>query len=182
MLRKTAVPTRPAYTDSRLKAGTSSHQWPVKLLLLTGLLVGTLDIAAACTDYYLATGKGPEGVLRYVASGVFGKSAFTGSSGMALWGLLFHFIIAYAFTFFFYWLYPRLAFVQRYPVVSAVAYGIFMWAVTTRIVLPLSNTPPAASFVWWKAAKAIGILIVMIAVPLTVIIGRHYKKKAVAYG
>lgn len=181
MIRKTAGPTRPAYSDSRLKAGTSTHQWPVKLLLLAGLLVGTLDIAAACTDYYLATGKGPEGVLRYVASGVFGKSAFTGK-GMAVWGLLFHFIIAYAFTFFFYWLYPRLRFLQRYPVVSAVAYGIFMWAVTTRLVLPLSNTPPAPPFVWWKAAKATGILIVMIAAPLTVIIGRHYKKGTAAYG
>lgn len=168
--------TNSGYTKSNLQHKTTYRDKPLKLLLLTGLLVGTLDIIAACTDYYIATGKGPEGVLRYVASGVFGKQAFSGGTAMALWGLLFHFIIAYSFTFFFYWLYPRFKFMREQKVLSAILFGIFMWVITTKIVLPLRNTPPAAPFVWWKAVKAISILIVMISLPLTLIIGNRYKK------
>jgi hypothetical protein len=156
----------------------SAGKFPLKMLLLAGLLVGALDITAACTDYYIATGKGPEGVLRYVASGVFGKEAFTGSDAMQVWGLLFHFIIAYSFTFFFYWLYMNIAFIRKYPVIVAILYGIFMWTVTTRIVLPLSNVPPAKSFNWGKAAKAAGILTVMISLPLTLIMRSYYKKRS----
>lgn len=158
---------------------TDSNHYPsaLKLIVLTGLLVGTLDIVAACTSFYFSTGKGPESVLRYIASGVFGKVAFTGSKIMLVWGLVFHFIIAYAFTILFYWLYPRVKFMRRSLMLSTILYGIFMWAVTTKIALPLSNTPPAAPFNLWQTAKAISILIVMISLPLTIIIRKYDKKK-----
>ncbi|HEY2727215.1 MAG TPA: hypothetical protein VGI61_08585, partial [Parafilimonas sp.] len=65
------------------------------------LLAGTLDILAAFADYYIATRRGPEGVLRFIASGVFGKDAFTGASLMIWLGLFFHFVIAFALTIFF---------------------------------------------------------------------------------
>lgn len=150
------------------------------MLLLAGLLVGSLDILAAFTDYYIATGKGPEGVLRYIASGVFGKEAFTGGSSMIFWGLFFHFVIAYSFTVLYYWLYPRVKFISKYPIITAFLYGIFMWIVTTKIVVPLSNvTSSSASFHFWKALKAVMILVVMISIPLTIIIRMHFKKWAI---
>lgn len=62
-----------------------------------------------------------------------------------------------------------------YPVGTAILYGIFMWIITTRIVMPLSNTPKGGSFVWWKAIKAVSILIVMIGLPLSFIAGKYYK-------
>src|SRR5262245_58681697 len=139
----------------------SQRKNKLKLILLSGLLVGTLDIVAACTDYYIATGKGPEGVLRFVASGVFGQQAFSGSNIMLVWGLVFYYIIAFSFTILFFWLYPKIKFMVAYPILTAVIYGIFMWAVTTRIVMPLSNTPQG-TFHFWKAVKAILILVVMI--------------------
>ena len=148
----------------------------VKLILLAGLLVGTLDIVSACTDYYIATGKGPEGVLRYVASGVFGQQAFTGSNSMLIWGLLFHYIIAFSFTVFFFWIYPKIKFMAAFPILTAFVYGIFMWGITTRIVLPLSNTPPG-TFHFWKAIKAIMILVVMIGIPLSFIAKNYFGKR-----
>ncbi len=148
----------------------------IKLILLTGLLVGTLDIVSACVDYYIATGKGPEGVLRFVASGVFGQQAFTGGNIMLIWGLLFHYIIAFSFTIFFFWLCPKIKFMSAYPVLTAVIYGIFMWVVTTRIVMPLSNTPKG-TFHFWKAIKAILILVVMIGIPLAFIAKSYFGKK-----
>jgi hypothetical protein len=155
------------------------NQPPVKnrltWILLSGLLVGTLDIVSACVDYYVATGKGPEGVLRFVASGVFGQQAFTGNDTMLIWGLLFHYVIAFSFTIFFFWLYPKVEFIRVNPLLSALLYGIFMWVVTTRIIMPLSHTPKG-SFQFWKAVKAILILVVMIGVPLSFIARSYFNK------
>ena len=153
----------------------SANRNKIKVVILAGLLVGTLDIVSACTDYYIATGKGPAGVLRFVASGVFGQQAFTGSNSMLMWGLLFHYIIAFSFTIFFFWLYPRVKFMGAYPILTAFIYGIFMWVITTRIVMPLSNTPPG-TFHFWRAIKAIMILVVMIGIPLSFIAKYYFGK------
>ncbi|WP_133272023.1 hypothetical protein [Hymenobacter radiodurans] len=68
----------------------------------TALLAGTLDISAAMTNFAVSTGGSPLRVLPYVASGVFGKAAFSGSPLMLVWGLVFHFSIALVFTVFFF--------------------------------------------------------------------------------
>jgi len=137
-------------------------------IITAGLIAGTLDISAACIQYYIRTGKGPENVLKFVASGVFGKDAFTGGLLMSLCGLLFHFLIAFGFTTFFFFIYPRLKFLSFNFFLTAVLYGVFVWTVMNRIVLPLSNAP-ALPFTWTGAATAAGILIVCIGLPLAII-------------
>lgn len=134
-------------------------------IIYTGLLVGSLDIAAAFVDYYIATGNGPAGVLRFIASGVFGSAAFTGSNVMLLWGLMFHYMIAFGFTILFFWVYPRVRFMATYPLITVVLYGIFIWMVTALVIVPLSNTS-AQPMAFWKTVKAILILIFMISLPL----------------
>ncbi len=75
-------------------------------IVQAGLLAGTLDISAACIHAYLLRGTTPVQVLRYVASGVWGTDAFQGGTGIALQGLLFHFIIAFGWTVLFFLAYP----------------------------------------------------------------------------
>ena len=58
----------------------------VKNILFSGLIAGTLDISAAIL--FLANGNAA-GVLKYIASGAFGKDAFTGGDEMLAWGVLF---------------------------------------------------------------------------------------------
>ena len=158
---------------------SSTRNFPLQVILLSGLLVGTLDITAALTDYYIATGKGPEGVLKYIASGVFGRKKAFGTEGnsMIILGLLFHYIIAMLFTIFFFWLYHRLPILSRNRVVTGFAYGLFIWIVMTFIVTRLSNTPhaPLSAIKPLKAIKAILILICMIGLPLS-FIAYKYKK------
>lgn len=155
----------------------TNNKVPLKLILLSGLLVGSLDILAAFVNYYIATGKGPEGVLKYIASGVFGMEAFNGNTGMLGWGLLFHFLIAFSFTFFYFWVYRNLNFASAHPVVFAILYAIFMWAVTTKVVIPLSNVPKVGStgLPVWRVVKAITILIFMICLPLTIIARTYFR-------
>ena len=157
-------------TTSSLHPATPSI---IKTIAWVGLLAGTLDICSACLQVYLVKGTHPEIVLRYVASGVFGKAAFTGGTAMALCGLLFHYFIAYSFTAFFFWIYPRLPLQRVNVFLMAILYGLFMYIVTTFIVLPLSkigNIP----FHPDKALMAAGILMIAIGLPLSFFARRFY--------
>ena len=97
------------------KSLSAELQLPGTVIAWTALLVGTLDIVAAFVDYWLATGRGPEGVLRYVASGAFGSAAFTGGICMIWYGLLFHYMIAAAWTALFFWAVYKAAAVSAQP-------------------------------------------------------------------
>ena len=150
-----------------------------KTILLAGLLVGTLDILSAFVDYYIATGKNPLIVLTFIAGGAFGKSAFSGGAGMMIMGLLFHYFIAYSFTLFFFWLYPRLAGLSKNRIIIAIAYGIFIWCVMNLIVIQLSALPhrPISQMKFYKIIKAMLILIFMIGFPLSFIVHGYYQRK-----
>jgi hypothetical protein len=162
-------------------------------IILAGIIAGILDITAACIHYYFRTGKGPINLLHFVASGFFGKDAFDGGDSFAAWGLLFHFINAFAATIFFFWLYPKLSFLAKNKLITGLVYGLFVWAVMNLIVLPLSNIP-TGSKLWAMVTNAngkaspvlqlpsnplqmiIGIIIIMfcIGLPISIIISRYY--------
>ena len=146
----------------------------IKTIIIAGLIVGTLDILAAFADYYIATGKGPEGVLRFIASGVFGKAAFTGTTIMIWLGLLFHFIIAFGLTIFFFIIYPKIKFLQLNIILTAIIFGIASWLITNLIIVPLSNTP-SIPFKFSNALKAFCILVFTIGAPLSIIFKNFYK-------
>lgn len=132
------------------------------------LLVGSLDIIAACTQYYIKTGKSPANVLKYVASGVFGKDASAGGTMMSIYGLFFHFINAFLFTLFFFWVVSKFRFASANRILTGIGYGAFMWAVMRFLVLPLSNVqliPLTLS----GSLIAVAILIVCIGLPLSFI-------------
>jgi hypothetical protein len=142
--------------------------------LVAGLVAGTLDITAACLQFYIKTGRGPLPVLKYIASGVFGKDAYTNNSIMPIMGLLFHFIIAISFAIIFFWLASRVPVLLNYKVLTAIGYGIFMWSVTQFIVIPLSRINPAPVKPL-NALIAISILIICISIPLIYFAGISVK-------
>ncbi len=145
-----------------------------KTILFAWLIAGSLDILSAFVDNYLKTGKGPAGVLKFIASGVFGKEAF-GNDSMIWIGLLLHFTIALLFTIVFFLLYPRLKFLRIDIALSAIIIGIIIWLIMNLVVVPLSNTPKY-SFNPAYAIKAVLILIFMIGFPLSIIFKRYYAR------
>ena len=135
-------------------------------VILTGLLSATMDLCGACLNYMIAHGKFPYGILKYIASGVFGKSAMEGGIGSNLWGLFFHYLIAMSLTAFYFFIYPRIKFLQKNVLLSAVIYGLFAWVVTNMIIVPLSAIHgPVIPADWLAAAKAALILVICIGLP-----------------
>ena len=153
---------------------------PLRIILLSWLLVGTLDISSAFVDVYVSTGRNPLRVLTFIASGAFGQSAFSGGAGMMIMGLLFHYFFAFCFTVFFFWLYPRMKLLSKNRVITGIAYGIFIWLVMNLIVVQLGREPhkPISAIKIDKALKAVAILICMIGLPLSFIAYNYFFAKS----
>lgn len=138
--------------------------------------MGTLDILAACLQFFINTNKEPSVVFKFIASGVFGTKAFSGGVPMVIAGLIFHYIIALGFTFIFFFLYPKMRLVIKNSILTGVLYGAFVWLVMKFIVLPLSSTPPQP-FTYTGSVIAMVILIVCIGIPLSVIAAKLHRAK-----
>jgi hypothetical protein len=146
-----------------------------KAILFAGLLAGTLDILSAFIHVYIVTGGSPVLVLYFIASAVFGEDAYAGGAGMAMLGLLFHYIIAYGWTVLYFLAFPHVSFLSKNKYVSGILYGAFVWVCMNRIVVPLTlvKTGP---FDVAKAALQMGILMVCIGLPIAILADRLYKR------
>lgn len=147
----------------------------INSILITTLVAGSLDILLAFLNAWISNAVTPARVLQYIASGYFGTEAFAGGKGMALWGLLFHFLITLVFTTIFFFLFAKNDFLARYKALTAIGYGLLVWIVMNLVVLPLSKVPvskmePVAMI------KGMIILILAIGLPL-VIFSSLYRKQ-----
>jgi len=153
----------------------SKKNSPLRTILFAGLTAGVLDILAAFISAYIVNGVTPDRVLRFVASGIFGREALSGGTGMALWGLLFHFMIATIFAAFFYLVYPMLKVNAKNVVLVGLIYGIFVWLVMNQLVVELSNTP-SQPFKLAGALRGTIILMLFVGLPIALIVHKYRKK------
>ena len=144
-----------------------------RAILLTGLIAGTLDIIAAFIWNYSVN---PLLVLKFIASGALGKSAFDGGIGIALLGLFFHYIIAFSFSAALFILYPASLLIFRNKYVIAVIFGLVTWLITNLVIIPLSKIGrqpmhPADVLIGF------GILIFTIGLPVVFMASRYYRRQ-----
>ena len=147
-----------------------------KQILKTTIIAGFLDITAACLQAWLAKSITPDIVLKYIASGVFGKDAFAGAAGFILFGLLVHFLIVFACTIVYFLAYPKLKLLHKNILLSAIFVAVIAWAVTTQLIVPLSKIVPPP-FHFTKAIIAIAILYCCIGLPVCFFAKRYFSKK-----
>lgn len=149
-------------------------------ILKAGLIVGTLDILSAFIYVFIKTGNFiPLGILKFIASGIFGKDAASGGSFMALAGLIIHYCIAFTFTMIFFWLYSRVKALSKAKIITGIIYGIFIWIIMNLIILPLTNVA-YRPFNIVNAIINIGILIICIGIPLSFMAASFYKENPAA--
>lgn len=113
-----------------------------KAVLLTGLFVGTTDLVAAYVTQWIKTGRYADKMLHYIAGGALGLgTSMQGGNGVALLGLFFHYFIAFSFTLFFFWVFPRLKFLSFNKYLVGMLYAVFVALVVNQLILRLTPLP-----------------------------------------
>jgi len=153
----------------------------IRAIVITGFIAGTLDAVAAVINYYIKTGKNPIKIFNYIASAVFGQEkAYEDGTSMVFAGVLFHYLIAFLFTIVFFVIYPKLKLLSKNLLLSGLCYGIIIWLVMNKLILPLTNiakpaTPPV--FNLGMTLTQIGILMLFVGLPISILTGRYYAYK-----
>ncbi|RSC93491.1 hypothetical protein [Tenacibaculum singaporense] len=138
-----------------------------KTILIATLLVGTLDGLAAIIQFLINGGSDISKVFQFIASGVFGKTAFSGGTTMALYGVVFHYLIALVWVVLFFLLYPKIIKKSLNKYLVGTVYGILIWLAMNKVVLPLSYTPNLEKTIMQDVVAAL-ILIVFVGIPTAV--------------
>jgi hypothetical protein len=115
-------------------SGASRISRYTRPVLLGGVIAGTVDIGAAC----LINGRGPEIILRAIASGVLGKASFRMGMPAAALGLVLQWAMSVLIAAIFAVGSSRLRIVRRNWIASGVAYGVVVFFVMNYVVVPLS--------------------------------------------
>jgi hypothetical protein len=151
-------------------------------LIKAWLFVGTMDITAATIQVWINRKNKDldvidvfKSICRYIASAIFGPSARTEGNEMVVAGLVFHYTIALLFTVLFFILFSKLRVIIINRLVTGIVYGVFVWAVMNRIVVPLSAIG-SQKFDLSKALVACGILVVCIGIPLAMLAPKPERK------
>jgi hypothetical protein len=144
-----------------------------RVIIASGLVVGTADILCACVQTLLA-GRSIISMLQFIASGVFGRTCISGTPDIyAAAGLLFHYIIATSWAALFFLLYPTVSRYIKSKILMGVIYGAFVWLIMNKVVLPLSQTP-ALKPTLTSALIGMSIIIGAIGLPLAFFAHRFY--------
>ena len=164
-----------AASDIPSERGLKAYQ----VILLGGLIAGTLDITGACVVAWLRAGVSPIRVFQSVASGLLGAASSTGGAKTAALGLALHFLIATVWTTVFYFASRKLRFMVARPITIGLLYGVVVYLFMNFVVIPLSAVPrrgpPPLS------GRIIGLLVIMFCVglPISLIVSRFSKTEIV---
>ncbi|MDB5087543.1 MAG: hypothetical protein JWR09_1537 [Mucilaginibacter sp.] len=140
----------------------SNYRLLFRYIIITAFTAGSLDGLAAI--FILSHGNA-QSIFKFIASGIYGKDAFTGGVGMVQLGIALHYFIALCVTIFYFAIFKYVAIFHKSVFVSTIIYGLFIYIVMNIIVLSLSNVnvPPRSAFSMIKNAV---ILIICIAFPI----------------
>jgi hypothetical protein len=163
-------------TAFQQRAKTTRGPW--KTIILTGFIVGVLDILGAIIVYQAEPGR----LFRAIASGAFGAgAAFSGGTIMVFWGILFHFVIAFSWTLLYFKVYPVFPPLWKNKYITGVLYALLVWIVMNKVVIPLSAITPGP-FDLTSAIIGASILVVAVGLPIAILTHGYYARKGILRG
>lgn len=145
--------------------------------LRVGLLVGLLDISAACIDAYITYGSSPAKVLTGITGAALGDSSQLPYWLSVMAGMGIHLLIAMSFTFLFFICYPYLKKLIPNSLLLGILYGIFIWTSMRFVILPTLSHIKFTAFDIRKAVKPALILICAIGIPLSLGAKKIFKQE-----
>jgi len=146
-----------------------------KTVLLTGLFVGTTDILSAYIMVYIQNGKFAAKMFNYIAGGALGlKTSMAGGAAVEGLGLFFHYFIAFAFTLFFFWIFPKIKFLSFNKYLIGMLYAVFVNVVMEQLVLRLTPLPARPPFSLAHAYINWVVLGVLFGIPIAYNAYKYY--------
>jgi MFS-type transporter involved in bile tolerance (Atg22 family) len=143
-------------------------------ILWLGFVTGTLDAMAAIIWSYVINKKIVTGIIfKFIAYGAFGQAAMNGGNEMVVAGIVFHYVIAFAFTMAFYLLYGYFDKLLRNKYLVGVMYGVIAWMIMNLGVVPLSKIGFHRIKVE-TALTGLAILIICIGLPIALVADKKY--------
>jgi len=142
----------------------------LRAILLAGAAAGTFDITAAFVTW-APKGISPVRILQGVASGLLGAKSYRGGAATAVLGLGFQYLIATTAAAVFFAASRRLPVLTRRPFLFGALYGVGVYLVMYRIVMPLSRVH-RSPFSWSATAIAVATHIVCVGIPIALVIAR----------
>jgi len=166
---------RPTHMTIESTSATGADQ-RLSFMLLTGLMVGTLDGTAAILDFILSYRGSPLVEFQYIAGGILGVNTFTGGLPTALLGIALHYFIAISWTVLFFLSYPRMKVLRAHWFLVGALYAVFIWVVMNLVVRPLSLVPhiPWTTF---KVFKSAAILVLVVGLPIVFTVKKYYASR-----
>jgi hypothetical protein len=141
----------------------------IKTIFLAGLVAGLLDGTAAV----IFLGKmNYSGVFKFVASGLFGKSAFAGGNEMVIYGIIIHLLIAMTFAFFYYFIFSKISFFSKNKIIGGLLFGLLVWMIMNLLILPFTNISHSPILLI-GAIKNILILMICVGLPISLIMQKQ---------
>lgn len=147
-------------------------------IVATGLVAGVLDGIAAIVLYLYRGGRAPARIFNFIASGVFGPGAMTGGSLMVIAGVVFHLVIAIGWTLLFFLAARQFEGLRRHTVPAGILYGVFVWIMMNKVVLPMSRVQMAGNATWDSILIGILIIVLFVGLPISLGARRHFNQRA----
>jgi hypothetical protein len=104
-----------------------------------GIFAGTLDGIAAALFFHVKLGLNTGQVMQFVASALLGEASFKGGYLTVFFGAVFHYLIAFVISAFYFYAYPAISALRKWPAVFGLLYGFGVWLVINLLVLPLTR-------------------------------------------
>ena len=153
----------------------ANHSPALPVIFWAGLTCGVMDITAAFVTWW-PKGILPSRILKGIASGLLGPDAYKGDWPTAALGLGLHFFIAFSAATVFYLASRKLRYLTHHPVISGALYGVGVYLVMYRIVMPLSRYRHRP-FTLSSTTIAIVTHIICVGLPISLIIA-HFSRRS----
>jgi uncharacterized membrane protein YagU involved in acid resistance len=141
----------------------------VRVALLGGLAIGTLDLVFAIVFWCAFHETRPMQILQSIAAGLVGReAAYDGGARTAALGAVCHYTIATGMSLAYYLVAREWRQLVRAPVLLGAAYGVLLYLIMTFVVLPLSavGMPKFANIPWVVASVVMHVVFGMLIAQL----------------